>query len=205
MYTAYHRQNSNFHLRYFLAGSCFTADAAYFRVLMELEQIEPKLMIIAIREKEEEILDEKLRHASSAIERLQAEKELLEHRAQCFNDSKNLEGALRERGELTKLLDEIRPSCKFVGALPTLQEAWDACQREEWLEELKHRAENFLIFGPIPASEMAVFRQHPDFEQKIVPHIQSLFQGFSKGDPYRSLEMLVNKNPSAYLTSQAGE
>ena len=68
---------------------------------------------------------------------------------------------------------ELEPQRKFKH-LPML-EANEAAQREEWLGELKERAENFLLTtGTIPHDHFHHMRCHPDFEKEIAPHIRKI-------------------------------
>jgi hypothetical protein len=88
--------------------------------------------------------------------------------------------ALRERDFLRGLIQRLEPHRKF-SQLPDHLAA-QACQREEWAEELKFRAENFIAsIGHIPADQLAAMRQHPDFETVIAPHVQALIAQAQSG------------------------
>jgi hypothetical protein len=57
----------------------------------------------------------------------------------------------------------------------------EACQEEEWLGELKQRAENFLLTaGTIPHDHFQTMRMHPQFKAELVPHIQLVNQKIQK-------------------------
>ena len=48
-------------------------------------------------------------------------------------------------------------------------------QREEWLFELMNRAENYLLTtGTIPTDHFVTMRQHPDFDDSILPFIENV-------------------------------
>jgi hypothetical protein len=83
----------------------------------------------------------------------------------------NLKAAVDELECINKLMAELEPHRKYAHL--TLFEANEACQQEEWLEELKTRAENFLVCqGAIPHDQLSTMRSHPDFEAVLVPYIQ---------------------------------
>ena len=111
--------------------------------------------------------DQKITEAA----RLNAEADIQEVENERITSEMNLKAAIDELAYINKLMAELEPHRKY-GHLPLL-EANEACQREEWLEELKARAENFLVCqGAIPHDQLSTMRSHPDFETILVPHIK---------------------------------
>ena len=83
----------------------------------------------------------------------------------------NVQAAQDELATIEKLMDELEPLRKYAH-LPLL-EASEASQRDEWLGELKRRAENFLVTcGTIPHDHFDTMRLHPDFDKEIAPFIR---------------------------------
>jgi hypothetical protein len=173
-----HRKHSSFALRHFLAGSCYTPDAAYCLLYAQGEQIEMDVASgeASILEQQANELEwqEKIAHSASEPERLRALAEITRQQAMRKNFELNIEGAKRELQEINAMLEELRPMCKH----------WDAdilkmeqdMQRDEWAEELKARAENMLLSNAIGIGydHIATMRQHPDFSNKILPHIRKV-------------------------------
>jgi hypothetical protein len=176
-----HRQNSGFQLRYFLAGQCSTPDGAYVLMYGQMTDMKNKL-----RHAEAQL---KRRHAKlaksqyvidhpaefKAYEVLEAEADKLEIEADIPIWDMNVLAAQQELADIENLMLEIRPKCKYAD-LPILEMS-EACQEEEWLGELKQRAENFLITaGTIPHDHFQTMRSHPRFKTDLVPHIQLVNQ-----------------------------
>ena len=170
-----HRTNSDFQLRHFIAGTCFTADGAW--LALYAQQID-------LKEKLEHAKAQLLRREATRLraewimnnpdiapwEKLTAEAELIEMNSTIDTWKLNVEAAKAEHTTCVTLMAELEPMRKYA-KLPIL-EASEAAQREEWLAELKYRAENYLITtGTIPHDQLAARRQHPDFETAITPHI----------------------------------
>lgn len=173
-----HRTNSNFQLKHFMAGSCHTADGAWALLYDQKIDIGVKIehaKAQGLRRQAkilmaQAVLDDP--NASEA-EKLNAEADLLECSSSIDAWSKNLEAAENEHAYISKLMDDLEPLRKYKH-LPLL-EANEAMQREEWLGELKMRAENFLLTaGTIPHDHLNTMRCHPDFEDEIVPHIEAI-------------------------------
>ena len=131
--------------------------------------------------------------ASTPVQRLNAEADLLECNSVIEGWSLNHKAAENEYAYICSLMDELEPMRQFKD-LPLL-EANEAMQRGEWLGELKTRAENFLLTaGTIPHDHLNTMRCHPDFEAEIVPHLAAITTSIanSKGD--RS-KVLTNMKP----------
>jgi hypothetical protein len=173
-----HRNNCDFQLKHFMAGSCHTADGAW--ALLHDQKIDIGVKIEhskaqALRRKAKVLAAEAVLadDASTEIDRLKAEADLLECNSVNEGWALNHQAALNEYDYICKLMDELEPNRKYRD-LPFL-EANEAMQREEWLGELKTRAENFLLTaGTIPHDHLNTMRCHPDFEAQIVPHIEAI-------------------------------
>lgn len=175
MHSAPHRNNSDFQLKHFIAGGCYTADAAWnvlYEQKLDLEIkisatkakiLRRKANFLDLQEKKEQIKTEQdyIRYEADLIEFMSTEG-LLELA---------LAGAEKELLCIINLMDELEPHRKYKN-LPLL-EATEAAQQDEWREEFKHRVENYLLGqGFIPADQLEAIRRHPDFETLILPHIQ---------------------------------
>lgn len=171
-----HRNNSDFQLRHFLAGSCFTPDGAW--MLMYGQMIDREAVVkgceaarlrqSAKRLKLQSIIDNEL---SSEIEILEAKADLMEMDAHKYTSDTNYEAAKNELQTIKNIMAELEPHRKYAH-LPLL-EANEAAQRDEWLGEFKNRVENFLFStGTIPEDHLRAMRNHPDFQTELVPHIK---------------------------------
>lgn len=193
-----HRNNCDFQLKHFMAGSCHTPDGAWALLYDQKIDIAVKIehtKAQGLRRKAKMMAAEAVLadENSTEVQRLNAEADLLECNSVIEGWSKNLEAAEHEYAYICKLMDELEPLRKYKH-LPML-EANEAMQREEWLGELKTRAENFLLTaGTIPHDHLNTMRCHPDFENEIVPHIQELTDRVihHKGD---RISMLTRMQP----------
>lgn len=170
-----HRTNSDFQLKYFLAGSCYTVDGAWTLLYGQKIDIETKIRYAKICELRrsaklttaKEILGSP--NATPAA-RLNAEADLQEVANEAITADLNLKAAIDELNCINKLMEELEPHRKYSHL--SVLEANEACQREEWLGELKTRAENYLVcHGAIPHDQLSTMRSHPDFETVLVPYI----------------------------------
>jgi len=181
MHAAPHRNNSDFQLRHFIAGSCHTADGAWAVLYNQKLDIEIKLATTKAQ-----ILRREVRRAelSSRVPNNDLETKLIEADWIEFRSTDGLlelaiEGAERELETIKSLMDEYAPHRKY-GHLPVL-EATESAQREEWLLEFKNRVENYLLTqGTIPHDQIEAMRQHPDFESEIIPHIKTMMISISQ-------------------------
>lgn len=175
-----HRTNSDFQLKYFLAGSCHTVDGAWSLLYGQKIDMEGKIRfakICELRRNAKTLTAMEILRAEHSTEsaRLNAEADIQEAESEKILAEMNLQAAVDELKCINSLMEELAPHRKY-GHLPLL-EANEACQREEWLEELKTRAENFLVCqGAIPHDQLSTMRCHPDFEEALVPFINETVQ-----------------------------
>ncbi len=176
MHSSSHRLNHDFQLRYFLAGSCHTPDAAWTLLYSQKIDMESKLKTAkaqAIDRRIKALEAENLLASSDPIMRLQGEKIQAELEASQYIFDMNVEGAEKELETIVALMEELEPLCQYAH-LPILERN-EACWREEWALELIRRAENNLLaYGTIPPDQLETMRQHPDFKELIVPKILEL-------------------------------
>jgi hypothetical protein len=171
-----HRTNSDFQLKYFLAGSCYTVDGAWALMYGQKIDIESKIRyakIAELRRNAKKAAAMEILRAPSTTEaaRLNAEADIQEVENEIISNEMNFKAAINELECINKLMEELEPHRKY-GHM-SLLEANEACQREEWLGELKARAENYLVCqGAIPHDQLSTMRSHPDFETALVPYIQ---------------------------------
>jgi hypothetical protein len=197
MHSAPHRNNSDFQLRHFIAGSCYTADAAWNVMYEQKLDIEHKIAHtkanLLRREAAKIELQEKSNHISNRADQLRYDAELLEFQSSEGLIELALAGAEKELNTIKQIMDELEPLRKYSN-LPLL-EATEASQREEWLEELKHRAENFLLTqGTIPQDQIEAMRKHPDFKTGIIPHIKKTILLIENSqDKSNTIDLLTNK------------
>lgn len=168
------KTNNNFQLAYFIVGSCFTADAAYFALLNQRDDRQQALNASRVSEIKTRArladIDRNLRH-TDPVKRIEAQAEKLEiELAQPLNDQ--LVQACQEELEFIDLcISRIKPLRKYSN-LPD-NEAAEACQREEFAKEFMFRIENYIMTqGSVPANELSSMRQHPDFANMLLPHIK---------------------------------
>lgn len=189
-----HRQNSSFQLRYFLAGDCKTPDGAWSLMYGQKIDMESKLRYAESqrlrRESKialaQEIIDDP---KSTKGQILGAQADIAEQEAEIPVWEMNLKAAKMEFDDIERLMAELEPLRKY-GHLDIL-EATEAAQRDEWLEELKCRAENFLVTqGTIPHDHLNTMRCHPDFRTHLVPHISNLMVSISKSNPMQVLNLI---------------
>lgn len=171
-----HRTNSDFQLKYFLVGSCHTADAAWTLLYGQKIDIEGKIRFAKVAElrrdaKRLAALEILSSESTTNSARMNAEADIHEVESEKIVSDLNLKAAIDELKCINTLMAELEPHRKYAHL--SLFEANEACQREEWLEELKTRAENFLVSqGVIPCDQLSTMRTHPDFETMLVPFIQ---------------------------------
>lgn len=178
MHAKPHRQNSDFQLRHFLVGDCKTPDGAYVLMYGQQTDMQDKLRHAEVQLKRREAKLAKCQYVidnpkSLTHEVMEAEADKMEAEADIPTWTMNHEAAKAELDTIQKLMLELRPKCRHAH-LPILEMA-EACQQEEWLLELKCRAENYLLTqGYIPADHFQTMRMHPQFKEEIVPHLHTL-------------------------------
>lgn len=188
-----HWRNSNFQIKYFIAGSCHTPDEAY-RKLMELK--EEREMSLASAKAGKLKLDydiavaEKKLLSNDKLEKMQGEYELAELKSHIKNTNDCVEQAKREYDYIISVIEEIKPFRKY-SHLPDY-EAFQIAQEEEWLLELKFRAENFLAsIGTIPHDHLATMRMHPQWNSSLNPFIQELISNMKNNNIALSSKQLL--------------
>jgi hypothetical protein len=175
-----HRNNSNFQLKHFMAGSCHTPDGAWALLYEQKIDIASKIEHSKAQglRRQAKIMDAEEVFANteaSETAKLRAQAEILECNAGYEIWKLNHEAAEQEYAYICELMDRLEPLRKYAH-LPML-EANETMQQEEWLGELKARAENFLLTsGTIPHDHLNTMRCHPDFASEIVPHIDAITQ-----------------------------
>lgn len=191
-----HRNNSDFQLRYFIAGGCHTPDGAWnvmyeqkLDIQFKIEHTKAQIIRRKIRkiELEQNYNDPNI----SELDKLRLEAELIDFKAGEGMLELALSGAEKELNTIKTIMDELEPYRKY-SHLPLL-DATEAAQQDEWREEFKHRIENYLITqGTIPEDQLRAMRNHPDFETNLVPHIRQVTQALEKQND--KLNMLKNHN-----------
>jgi hypothetical protein len=194
-----HRNNSDFQLKYFLAGSCTTPDGAWcllYGQMIDREQVVNDIEAHTIKRQVKKLKAQKVidSETSDAIEKLEAQAELIELKNGQYIFDMNAEAARQELATIKKLMAEIEPFRKYAHL--SVLEASEASQQEEWLGELKLRAENFLMTqGSIPHDHLNTMRCHPDFKMELVPYIQNIFIQMSKNTGADTLNLLSPVKP----------
>lgn len=198
-----HRQNSDFQLRHFLVGSCTTPDGAYVLMYGQLIDMQGKLRHAESQLKArqaklkaaeakyaeaEYVLSNEKRNEGSGIlhvilqaeaDMLQAEADKLEIEADIPTWEMNRTAAQQELTAIENLMLELKPQCKYADN--DILKMSELSQQEEWLGELKQRAENFLLTqGTIPHDHFQTMRMHPEFKTALVPHIQNVHKQISR-------------------------
>ncbi len=170
-----HRQNSDFQLRYFLAGDCKTPDGAWSLMYGQKIDMETKLRHSASQRLAREAKIAKAKAVKKWLGwipwiGMKAESDILEVEADVPVWELNLEAAKQELATIVSIMDELEPLRKYKG-LDVLA-AHEAAQQEEWLLELQCRVENYLLTqGTIPHDHLNTMRCHPEFQSKLVPFI----------------------------------
>lgn len=174
MHAKNNRQNHDFQILHFLAGSCHTADGAY-ALLCDLRDDRADALKQAtaahLREQAKMLRAQRRLASDDEAERLEGKADLAEIEGHAETLAKNIAAAQSELAFIESCISHLRPLRQFAH-LPDAQ-AHEACQREEWRMELIARAENYLLTaGTIPADHLATMRQHPDFAASILPAIE---------------------------------
>jgi hypothetical protein len=170
------KTNNNFQIAYFIAGACFTPDAAYFALLNQRDDRQAAMNASRVNElkiKAKKLeLQRKLKSADE-VEALEAEAELLEIELNEPRNCELIEACQDELAFIDQCIEQVKPLRKYSHMSDL--EAAEACQREEFAREFQYRIENFLLtHNTIPSGEMASMRQHPDFETYLLPHIKNV-------------------------------
>jgi hypothetical protein len=197
MHSAPHRNNSDFQLRYFMANNCHTADTAWclmyeqrLDIMIKLESTRARMLRREAKKAEiEDILNDA---SASRFAKLNAQADLMEWQSGEGLLELAIAGAEQEIATIEQIMAELEPQRKY-GHLPLL-EASQAAQREEWCLEFKRRCENYLLsIGTIPEDQLNAMRNHPDFEQEIIPHVRQISQRIQ--DAQDKLAILSGNKP----------
>ena len=207
------RQNHDFQIAYFLAGSCQTADAAYsllcdlaedrsnalksFTAYSKRDQAKVKKAEIKLAQLNMRAFanDEQMKEIE--VEVLEAEADIDELRALADTTQKNYDAALAELSFIEQCMEKLRPYRQFAH-LPDAQ-AHESAQFNEWKLQLIHTAQNHLLSANyIPADHWATMRMHPSFEAEILPAVEGfarlkLQSGTAEGQR-KLTEAMVKKN-----------
>lgn len=193
MHSAPHRTNSDFQLRYFIANSCHTADAAWCIMYEQRVDMRSKVIVTKaqlIRREAERIKIERKLNSDDPYEQMMGKADLLEWEGSFGALEIALKAAEDELATIEQIMAELEPKRKY-GHLSVL-EAASLSQKDEWLEEFKHRCENYLVsIGTIPEDQLAAMRKHPDFQEQIVPFVKQLAYKINEGQD--KLQILTNK------------
>lgn len=159
-----------------MANNCHTADIAWCLMYEQRLDIQIKLdstraKVLRRQAKKAEI-DRNLKSEDEPT-RLNAQADLIEWQSGEGLLEMAIKGAEMEIATINSIMNELEPQRKYA-YLPVL-EASQAAQREEWCLEFKRRSENYLLStGTIPEDQLNAMRNHPDFENQIVPHVEKL-------------------------------
>jgi hypothetical protein len=185
------RQNHDFQIAYFLAGSCQTADAAY-SLLCDLAEDRSNALksfkAYSLRDKAKVIRAERIMasfvdpHSGEIMENNRDEPDYLEAlanveelRALADTTQKNYDAAVAELAFIEKCKASLLPFRKYAH-LPDAQ-AHEAAQHDEWKMQLVHTAENHLLStGNIPHDHWGTMRMHPEYSSYIMPAIAQFEQ-----------------------------
>jgi hypothetical protein len=204
MTVKYNRQNSNFQIAYFIAGSCNTPDAAYFALLnlkQERQRAVDSIPIALLKYKAQRLrLEQKLTHGDAA-DQLDAEAELMALDLDEKNYTPLSESALAELQYITECMEQIQPHRKYSHLSDI--DAAEAMQAEEWGLELKRRAENYLLTsGTIPHDHFNTMRMHPQFQTLLLPHIEQVHRALAK--PEGAAALIASQTPKYDLPLMLG-
>lgn len=195
MHSSPHRNNSDFQLRYFIANSCHTADAAW--CLMYEQHLDIKLKLEStrarvLRRQAKRLEIDKALQSDEELTRLNAQADLIEWQSGEGILELAIKGAEMELATIESIMAELEPQRKYAHL--SMLEASQAAQREEWCLEFKRRTENYLLsIGTIPEDQLNAMRNHPDFEQQIVPHVENLMLKIAAAKD--KIQLLTGKTP----------
>ncbi|MDD2879682.1 MAG: hypothetical protein PHQ58_04530 [Rhodoferax sp.] len=187
------RQNHDFQIAYFLAGSCHTPDGAYALMCDLYEDRDNAIRSFEaskLREQAKIVRAHRLINSPDEAEQLEGKADLVEIEAMKETVQRNLDAAIAERATIKKCMDRLEPLRKYAHL--SLPEAHQAAQQEEWKLELMKRAENYLLSqNGIPADHFATMRLHPDFKDAILPKINSLVDLLASGNRAGMIELML--------------
>ena len=189
MLTKLNRNNTNFQIAYFIAGSCHTADAAYLALINQRQDRQRALdsvEVSKIKQQAQRLRCEQRIASSDPIEQLEGRADLLELELDLKHHQDLVQAAQAELDFINLCIERIQPLRKYAHLSDA--EASELCQAEEWAYELRYRAENFMLTqGTIPHDHFATMRQHPSFNTFLLPHIERLQLGLAQPGGYQQL------------------
>lgn len=170
------RQNHDFQIAYFLAGSCHTADGAY-ALLCDLHEDRETAIKSSeagrLREQAKRLRAILMRASEDEAIRLEGQADLAEIEAFAAVTARNFAAAKAELTTIERCQELLQPLRKFAH-LP-LPQAHEAAQHDEWKLELIHRAENQLLAtGCISPETLGTMRMHPAFKAELWPAVQGM-------------------------------
>ena len=184
MHSKNNRQNKDFQIAHFLAGSCHTPDGAYSLLCDLKENRETALSGITaatLRTKASKIKAERLIKSDDEVDQLEGQAILAEIEAASDLNEKNISAAKAELEFINKCIATVNPLRKYSHLSDP--EAHEAAQQEEWKFELIHRAENYLLTtGSIPVDQFSTMRLHPEFKDVLLPVIQKITTLIQSGE-----------------------
>jgi hypothetical protein len=176
------RHNTDFQIAYFIAGSCFTADAAYFALLNQRDERQRALtagQASDLRRQARRIEIDRALLSEDSVEQLRATADDIEWHAEQAQMVELQRACEDELAFIDLCIERVKPLRQYAH-LPDNQ-AVEQCQREEFAKEFQYRIENYMMTsGSIPHNELSSMRQHPDFQTQILPHIQQVQLALSK-------------------------
>lgn len=169
------RLNHDFQIRHFLAGSCFTADAAY-GLMCDLEDDRVMALnaakVSSLRSEAMKLrIDARIR-SKDAADAIEAQADILEYELSQDLSNRNIAAAEAELKTIRDLKMQLEPLRRFAH-LP-LAQAHEAAQQEEWKLHLLYTAQNMMMSqGSISHDYIGTMRQHPEFESAMLPLIDT--------------------------------
>jgi hypothetical protein len=203
------RQNHDFQIVYFLAGSCHTPDAAW-SLLHDLRDDRALALATseagALRTAAKVIRAQKRANSEDEAEALEGKADLVEVEAFQELTNRNVAAARAELTTIDKCIAALEPLRKYRSLSDA--DAHQAAQADEWRESLLFAAQNYLTTsGSIPADHFATMRMHPQFEE-MLPIVDSFNKQLSDARASGKLsgvKMLIEKpkfSMPALLTSE---
>lgn len=168
------RQNHDFQIAYFIAGSCRTADAAY-AILCDLKEDRHNAIkgveAFKLRDQAKIIRAERMLQDADPAVRLEGQADLAEIAAMVETTHNNYAAAQTELTFIERCMKALQPLRKYAH-LPDAV-AHELAQQEEWKLQLIHTAENHLACtGGVPPDHYATMRMHPEFASSILPALE---------------------------------
>jgi hypothetical protein len=204
MTVKFNKNNSDFQTAYFIAGAYHTADAAYIALLnqrQDREQVLSQVPVGTLRQQAARLRAERALASEDPAERLEGQATILEMNTHEAFNQQLIEAARAELAFIDLCILRLQPHRKYAHL--SAAEAAEACQQEEWALELRRRAENYMLTGgTIPHDHFNTMRQHPDFDTKILPHIEQLHVGMST--PGGMLQVIRDSKPPQDLQFMLG-